>query len=42
MYEGSKAVVRCAAGITESFKVTVGLHSVESIPFCSDNGQANG
>ena len=26
MYEGSKTVVRCAVGITESFKVKVGLH----------------
>ena len=45
MYEGSETVVRCAVGTTESFKVKVGLHqgiSVKSIPFCSDNGQANG
>ena len=26
MYEGSGAVVRCAVGTTESFKVKVGLH----------------
>ena len=26
MYEGSEAVVRCAVGTTESFKVKVGLH----------------
>ena len=26
MYEGSETVVKCAAGITESFKVNVGLH----------------
>ena len=26
MYEGSKTVVRCTAGTTESFKVKVGLH----------------
>ena len=41
MYEGSETVVRCAVGTTESFKVAPGI-SIKSIPFCSDNGQANG
>ena len=26
MYEGSKTLMRCAVGATESFKVKVGLH----------------
>ena len=39
MYEGSETVVRCAVGITESFKVKVGLHQRSTL---SDNGQANG
>ena len=26
MYEGTKTVVRCAVGTTESFKVKIGLH----------------
>ena len=34
MYEGSETVVRCTAGITESFKVKVGLHQGSALsPF---------
>ena len=34
MYEGSKTVVMCAVGTTESFKVRVGLHQESAlIPF---------
>ena len=34
MYEESETVVRCAVGITESFKVKVGLHQGSALsPF---------
>ena len=34
MYEGSQTVVRCAVGITESFKLKVGLHQGSALsPF---------
>ena len=42
MYEESETVVKCARGITESFKVkVVPGTSVKFVPVCSDNGQAN-
>ena len=43
MYEENETVVRCAVGTTESFKVkTAPEISVNSVPVCSDNGQAKG
>ena len=34
LYEGSETVVRCAVGITESFKVKIGLHQGSALsPF---------
>ena len=34
MYDGSQTVVRCAVGITESFKLKVGLHQGSALsPF---------
>ena len=34
MYEGSETVVRCAVGITKSFKIKIGLHQGSALsPF---------
>ena len=44
MYDGATTTVRSAAGLTEEFKVGVGLHqgSALSISICCHYGQADG
>ena len=40
MYESCKTMVRCAVGVTEKFKVEVGLHQgSEPLLICSDDGK---
>ena len=44
MYEDSATAVRCAVGMTDRFKVKVGLHqgSTEPFPVCNGDGQVDG